>query len=113
MIFFFPLTIIGITHTCSHLFLPQEVWLSKKNNLFSLEEYKKLQVRDRAHADLIEAATFQTIPFIHDKDNLIIWYLNNQPSIEINSVPLYFIYVSVKHVYYDDDEIILIISSLS
>ena len=39
----------------------------QKTNLFSREEYKKLHVRDRAHADLIEAATFQTIPFIHDK----------------------------------------------
>ena len=39
----------------------------QKNNLFTLEEYKKLHVCDRAHADLIEAATFQAIPFIHDK----------------------------------------------
>ena len=39
----------------------------QKTNLFSLEEYKNLHVRDRTHADLIEAATFQTITFIHDK----------------------------------------------
>ena len=39
----------------------------QKTNLFSREEYKKLHVRDRAHADLIEAATFQTITFTHDK----------------------------------------------